>query len=120
MRAPTTTLAFGSLRAPRRLLYAALCGLLLAPVARAEEVVVGQKGKAFSQTEITIKKGDAIVFVNDDTVTHNVFSRSEGFKFNLKMQKPGEQKSIVFDQVGTASVRCAIHPKMDLTVKVEE
>jgi len=99
----------------------ALCVLLLAasPV-RAEEHVVGQKGKAFSQSEITLKKGDAIVFENDDTVTHNVFSRSDGFEFNLKMQKPGDRKSIVFDEPGEASVRCAIHPRMELTVRVEE
>ena len=97
------------------------CVLLLAAgAAQAEEIVIGQKGKAFSQTEITLKKGDKIVFVNDDTVTHNVFSRSEGFKFNLALQKPGEQKTIVFDKAGVASIRCAIHPKMDLTVKVEE
>lgn len=105
----------------RRLGRSVACVLLVAAgAARAEEVTIGQKGKAFSQTEITLKKGDTIVFVNDDSVTHNVFSRSDGFKFNLKMQKPGEAKSIVFDKPGVASVRCAIHPKMDLTVKVEE
>ena len=105
----------------RHLGWSVACGLLVAASgARAEEIVVGQKGKAFSQAEITLKKGDTIVFVNDDTVTHNVFSRSDGFKFNLALQKPGEQKTIVFDKAGVASIRCAIHPKMDLTVKVEE
>src|SRR5262245_45519803 len=74
------------------LLLALLTVLGSARAPRAEEVVIGQKGKAFTRTEVVLKKGDSIVFVNDDAVTHNVFSRSDGFKFNLKMQKPGEQK----------------------------
>ena len=89
-------------------------------LAFAEEVIVGQKDKVFSVQTITVKKGDSIVFVNDDSVSHNVFSRSEGNKFNLKMQKPGERKSVVFEAAGTASVRCAIHPSMQLEVVVEE
>ena len=94
--------------------------LALASAPRAEEIVIGQKGKTFSRIEVVLKKGDSIVFVNDDAVTHSVFSRSPGFAFNLKVQKPGEQKVIVFERPGVASVRCAIHPKMELTVKVED
>lgn len=99
---------------------AAIVLLLLPAISSAEEVEVGQKGKAFSTSKITLKKGDSIVFANDDKVTHNVFSRSEALKFNLKLQQPGEKKSVVFDQVGKVAVRCAIHPTMELEVEVEE
>ena len=98
---------------------AILLGGATLPV-RAEDVQIGQKGKVFSESAVTLKKGDAIVFKNDDTVSHNVFSRSDAFRFNLKLQKPGEEKKVVFESAGTVSVRCAIHPSMELEVTVEE
>lgn len=80
---------------------------------------VVQADKKFSVTEMTISKGDAIVFKNEDPFTHNVFSQSPGIAFELKVQKPGESSEIKFDRVGAGEVRCAIHPqmKMKLTVK---
>lgn len=82
--------------------------------------VVGQSNKAFSQSEITIKPGEKIVFKNDDTVVHNVFSSTKGFEFNLKTQAPGVTSSIPFASEGTAVVQCAIHPKMKLVVNVKK
>jgi plastocyanin len=97
-----------------------LVAAIVALTAHAGEVLIGQKNKAFSQKKITIKKGDTLVFVNDDTIAHNVFSRSDGFKFNLKIQKPGERTSVPMPTSGRAVVRCAIHPQMELEVIVEE
>src|SRR5262245_42481371 len=82
-----------------------------APVA---DHTITQANKTFSQTEITIKNGDKVVFKNDDQVTHNVFSTSKGYEFNLKIQAPGASASVPFNASGTAEVRCAIHPKMKL------
>ena len=81
---------------------------------------VSQKDKTFAPGELTVKTGDEVVFVNDDDISHNVFSRSLGSKFNLKIQKPGEDKSVVFREKGDVVVRCAIHPNMKMTIKVEE
>lgn len=91
---------------------------LLGGAATADEIEVTQKNKEFTPGTITIAPGDTIVFQNEDPITHNMFSRSEGFEFNLKMQKPGELKKQTFDGPGEAVVRCAIHPKMKLIVKV--
>lgn len=82
--------------------------------------VIGQSNKAFSQAEITVKPGEKVVFKNDDTVVHNVFSASKGFEFNLKTQAPGTTSSIPFTSEGTAVVQCAIHPKMKLVVNVKK
>jgi len=101
-------------------LAGALALIAFASSASADEVPVTQKNKKFLPTEITIKAGDTIVFRNDDPITHNMFSRSEKFEFNLKMQKPGQDLRQSFDEPGTAIVRCAIHPKMKLVVNVEE
>jgi plastocyanin len=103
----------------RRMLFAvAALVALTAPRAGAAEVTVGQKGKAFSKTEVTIKVGDTIVFENDDDVTHNVFCKAEGCQFNTKGQAPAAKFSQKFEKEGTFEVRCAIHPKMKLTVHV--
>ena len=92
---------------------------LLVAASDAPQHVVGQKNKQFSTTAITIKRGESIQFVNDDTVTHNVFSKSEVNPFNLKLQPPGDAQHVRFARPGTAVVRCAIHPMMRLEVTVE-
>jgi plastocyanin len=92
--------------------------LLLSSVAASGgEVLVTQKDKTFSATEITVKTTDSVIFRNDDSVAHNVFSKDAAF--NLKIQPPGDKKAVTFDKPGTYQVRCAIHPKMMLTVTVK-
>lgn len=94
--------------------------LLLAVVgATRSAVVVTQKDKLFSRSEIRVRLGDSVTFSNDDGVSHDVFSSSAGFEFNLKSQAPGASVSVAFHTRGTAQVRCAFHPKMKLTVVVE-
>lgn len=92
-----------------------LAVLLVAPLALADELV-SQKDKAFAPGDVTVKAGQRVTFVNNDTVAHNVFSKDA--KFNLKIQPPGDKQSVSFDTPGTYEVRCAIHPKMTLKVKV--
>jgi plastocyanin len=82
------------------------------------EVVIDQKAKKFDKKKIEIKKGETVKFVNSDTIAHNIHSRSAGNKFDLGVSKPGTSTSKVFDKAGKFKVRCAIHPKMKLTVTV--
>ena len=86
----------------------------------ADDVTVSQEGKAFSAREVTVKAGDRVTFTNNDSVTHNVYSRSRGNKFDSGAQAPGTSMSQVFPSAGKVKVRCAIHPRMKLTVNVEE
>lgn len=94
-------------------------GSLAASAAFAEEVVISQKGKTFSEKKLTLKVGDSISFLNDDDITHNVYSRSKGHKFDIGAQRPGTTVAHQFTAPGKVKVRCAIHPRMKLTVKVE-
>lgn len=80
---------------------------------------VTQKGKVFAPGTITVKVGDTVTFKNDDDVTHNAFSTSKGNEFNAKAQTPGSTTEIAFKAKGTVAVKCAFHPGMSLTVKVE-
>jgi len=89
-------------------------------VAFAAEHSVGQKGKVFSETSLKIKRGDTVVFVNDDNVTHNVLSNSPGDQFNLGAIGPGNSTPVTFDKAGEVLVVCAIHPTMKLTLTVSD
>ena len=85
----------------------------------AATVEVAQKDKAFSLTEVKIKKGDTIKFINKDPFFHNVFSLSDAKLFDLGSYAQGESKDVVFDQAGVVDVECAIHTNMKLKVTVE-
>jgi plastocyanin len=100
--------------------------LAIASEASSNDVhLVNQVNRAFAPSEIAVKLGDVVVFKNSDKVTHNMFSRTKGPEFNLKMQKPNVDKpnvdkSVEIKNVGEHVIRCAIHPKMKLTVRVSK
>jgi plastocyanin len=80
--------------------------------------VIHQQGRAFSSESITVKKGEAVTFLNDDTVPHNIMSVSKGNEFNLGSLPPGSSTDVTFKDDGDVQVICAIHPRMKMTVKV--
>lgn len=84
----------------------------------AAEVMIIQKNKSFSVREVTIRVGEPLTFVNDDTVTHNVYSETKGLTFEIELQSPGRSNTIRFREPGLAEVECAIHPKMKLLVHI--
>lgn len=92
----------------------------LAVVLAEDTHLIKQEDRSFSQTEITVKPGDKLVFTNSDAVTHNVFSKSPANSFDIRVQKPGEASTVVFNQEGDTEVRCAIHPRMKILVHVQK
>ncbi|MFL5097867.1 MAG: plastocyanin/azurin family copper-binding protein [Xanthobacteraceae bacterium] len=91
-----------------------------AVAAFAAERSIMQKGKTFSASAVTIKKGDSLMFVNDDTIAHNILSTAPGNEFNLGSQAPGVSTPVTFKKSGEVAVLCAIHPRMKLMVTVTE
>ena len=81
---------------------------------------VSQKGRMFSIDRIEIRRGESVTFLNDDTVPHNIVSRSPGNEFDLGSQPTGAATDVTFAVAGEARVICAIHPRMKLTVKVAD
>lgn len=103
-----------------RLFGFGLCVALAASAVTAQDAVrITQKGKQFSEANVDLTPGQKVVFVNDDNVAHNVYAIVKGKKQDLGLQKPNEEGSIAFDAPGTYRVRCAIHPKMKMVVKVK-
>jgi plastocyanin len=85
-----------------------------------DPVVVGQKDKAFTVSEVSIKVGDTVRFVNEDSFFHNVFSLSDAALFDLGSFPQGDHRDIQFDTAGEVEVECAIHPSMRMVIHVEE
>ena len=102
-----------------RTILGALALTLLSAQLLAKEYVITQKGKQFSAEELNLALGDTVVFKNDDDTAHNVFSASEGMKFNLGVQKAGADTRHEFASPGEGEIRCAIHPKMKLKIRVK-
>jgi plastocyanin len=80
--------------------------------------IIHQQGRVFSAESVTVKKGEALTFLNDDSVPHNIMSASKGNEFNLGSQPPGSSVDVTFKETGDVAVICAIHPRMKMTVKV--
>ncbi len=99
------------------IVLAMLAGLSTAALAATQ--VIHQQGRAFSTESISIKKGETLTFLNDDTVPHNIMSSSKGNEFNLGSQAPGSSTDVAFNEAGEVLVICAIHPRMKMTVKVD-
>jgi plastocyanin len=99
------------------LLALTLC-FALAPAAIGAEFRVSQKNKAFSASELTVRAGDAVTFVNDDAVTHNVHSSTKGAEFDLRIQAAGQSDRVRFETPTEVDVQCGIHPKMKMRIHV--
>ena len=95
-----------------------LLGAILAAMdGAAADFTVVQKDKAFSVRQLTVKIGDQVTFVNNDTVNHNVYSETKGLEFDF-VQRPGRADTVRFAQPGVADVSCGIHPVMKLQIQV--
>jgi plastocyanin len=97
-----------------------LAGLSTGALAATAAQVIHQQGRLFSSDSVTLKKGQAITFQNDDTVPHNIMSTSAGNDFNLGSQAPGTAIDVTFNVAGDAQVICAIHPRMKMMVHVTD
>jgi cytochrome c peroxidase len=84
-------------------------------------VTVSQAGLKFSVKDLEVNKGQTVVFLNDDTTSHNITITGDGngVAVNGGMQPPGEKFEMPFVKPGTYLVTCGIHPKMRMTVVVK-
>jgi len=105
---------------PRALLAGGTLVAALAAAAWGADADVDQLGIRFSVAAIAVKAGDAVHFHNRDDVTHNLHVFDPGGDEEDKgLQKAGETVNEIFAKPGEYVVRCAIHPRMKMTVKVE-
>ena len=80
----------------------------------------------FNPSEVTIKKGDTVRWVNKDQTAHT--STAKGWKshpddpliWNSEPENPGETYEWTFDAAGEFEYSCLIHPYMNAKVIVED
>ena len=73
------------------------------------------KDFAFSPETITVKVGDKVTWINEDTATHNIKSET----FNSPGIDQGGKYEFTFTNKGTFNYSCGIHPSMQGKVVVE-
>ena len=63
----------------------------------------------FTPAELTVNKGDTIVWINNDLVDHNVTSLRDKFFYSDTLRVGASWKWVVTD---SAAYYCSIHPTM--------
>lgn len=78
----------------------------------ANEVVVGQLGKSFSPYLSVSQAGSKVNFVNQDDITHHIYSADSDNKFSFKIRAGKTNDSIPFEQASEIAMGCNIHDWM--------
>ncbi len=81
-----------------------------------DHVVVDQRKMAFIPHVVAVQQGTTVDFLNSDPVGHNVYwpsiSGNKKLSHNLGTWPKGEKKPFRFNDLGTASLLCNVHPEM--------
>ena len=72
----------------------------------------------FTPSDIRVRRGQTITWVNRDDFVHT--ATEDNGAFDTGNMAPGERKTVTFDDAGTFGYYCTPHPFMKATVVVEE
>ena len=98
----------------------ALFLFILSTPASGAEFTVLIKEFNYSPNSLSIKRGDSVKFVNEDSAPHTVTPyRDAHFKPVDKLGK-GESATVKFENLGQQKYYCDIHPMMEGVVLVKE
>jgi plastocyanin len=104
----------------KRLLYLAILSiaalLICAPAVSAQDKTVSIQDFSFSPGQITVAPGTTVTWVNKGPSPHTTTADDGSWDSGTLQQ--GEDFSFTFDQPGTYTYHCSIHPDMTATVKV--
>jgi len=79
-----------------------------------DAAVMDQLGLAFLPTELLVRTGQTIRFVNSETLAHNVHvtSVADGSTVYMADMDPGDSRETALDVEGAYDVTCDVHPGM--------
>jgi plastocyanin len=85
-----------------------------------EPIVVDQLGLAFLPTQVLVRRGQTIRFVNSETLAHNVHvtSVADGSTVYMADMDPDDHRETTLDTEGAYDVTCDVHPGMRALVYV--
>jgi plastocyanin len=73
---------------------------------------IASKNKRFNPHVAVVPAGGTVDFPNLDRIDHNVFSLSEGARFDLGLYRKGGSRAMTFENPGVVRIYCNIHPQM--------
>ncbi|MBI5494149.1 MAG: carboxypeptidase regulatory-like domain-containing protein [Deltaproteobacteria bacterium] len=71
-----------------------------------------QRGMQFIPHVMAVVRGTTVKFLNNDNVSHNVFT-PDGDKYNLGTWGQGQSQTRVFPRSGVYRQLCNVHPEME-------
>ena len=80
-------------------------------------IPVVMKNTAFAPADVTIKAGQTVAWVNQDSMQHDVVANDGSFRSQLL--DTGQVFTFTFSKAGSFPYYCAIHPQMKGTVTVQ-
>jgi plastocyanin len=95
------------------------CLISAASYGASQTHVIDQMKLQFSVSELKIKKGDTVTFLNSDRPAHNILVTVGEDVLSSGLQQPGQSFKVPFGKAGTFPVACGIHPKMSMKIVVE-
>ena len=100
------------------ILGTALAGVLLAPLALAEDggATVTIHNYAYDPPVITVPQGGKVTWINRDDTPHTVVAADKHFR--SPALDTGDSFSKVYDEAGAFAYVCGLHPQMKGTVVV--
>jgi plastocyanin len=75
-------------------------------------VEVHQNNKQFTPYISVVQRNKAVDFVNDDNITHHIYSALGPKRFSFKLRSEQSSDTMIFDQAGHVSMGCNIHDWM--------
>jgi plastocyanin len=84
--------------------------------AHAQEVQVTIDNFTFAPTELAVKVGDTVTWINHDDIPHTVVSAG---KFRSKAMDTDDKYTFTFAATGDYKYFCSLHPHMTGMIKVE-
>ncbi len=73
---------------------------------------------AFSPASMTVKVGDKVTWMNQDSVGHSATGDDKSFDTGVLAQ--GQSESATFSKAGTYAYHCSVHPNMKATIIVTQ
>ncbi len=90
------------------------------PTRASEKSVIDQRHETFIPLVVVVRKGGNVVFTNNDTTMHQVYSFSPIKQFQFEIDKGQISKPVQFYKAGVAAIGCNIHDNMVAYVDVTD
>jgi plastocyanin len=76
------------------------------------EAIIDQRHQMFIPLAVIVRRGGHVVFTNNDTTMHQVYSFSPIKQFEFEIDQGHKSEPVVFDKPGVAAIGCNIHDNM--------